>query len=348
MLKKILVSLMAIVLLFSVTACTTPDVPEITVVNSDEVTHIVKTSTAILTPQEVLDELHDIDLSGTKINYSDMEAEKVTDEENSTAIVYYSKDGKRVYAVYEGYGEDCVDFYTETGSGYAATVKYVYPGLEETFTDVSFEKDDVTYNVTYEVLNDGVYYGAELIYVIAEFSGNTFDEYISYCISSLGKGYSCVLESARYIDVNGDYREYFYDEYDELLVGKYDGKTELCNVPAENLENTEILMGPHTVYLGENNEIYIETTLVRVFREDTGVDEFVKDYNFIKSRDINDEFDIAYNDVVLKFADDCKADGYENVFDFATDEYNDYVYNSVSFNEDGEISKVSSGTLSYY
>lgn len=346
--KRIIVSLITVVLLLSMTACGGPGRPEIVVSNADEVTHITDAFAGTMTPLEILDELYGIDLTGKKINYNGMESETVTDEESSTSITYYSKDGERMYAVYEGYGEECVDFYTETKSGYKTTVKYIYPGTEEAYADVTFEKDSLKYAASYELLNSESYYGAESIYVTVTSKGEIFDEYISYFISYAEGEYSCVLEFARYIDSNGDYREFAYDAYDELLVGSYDEKLELCAVPVEELADTEILMGPHTVYLGENNEVYIKTTLVRVFREDTGVDEFVKQYNFTRGKDVNDEFDIAYNDVVLKFADDCKVEGYENVFDFVMDEYNDYVYRSVSFNEDGEISKVSAGALSYY
>lgn len=330
------------------TACGGLGRPEIVVSNSDKLTHITDAFEGLVAPQEILDELRGIDLTGKKINYSGMESETVTDEDSSTSITYYSKDGERIYAVYEGYGEECVDFYTETNSGYKAIVKYIYPGTEDAYADVSFEKDGVTYSVSYEILNSESYYDAESIYLTIARDGETFDEYVSYYIGFAEGKYTCDLEISRYVDAEGNYREYAYEAYDELLVGKYDGKMQLCDVPIEELGNSEILMGPHTVYLGENDEVYIKTTLVRIFPEGTGVDKFVKVYNFTKGKDVNDELDIAYNDVVLKFASDCKVDGYENVFDFVMDEYNDYVYRSVSFNEDGEINKVSTGTLSYY
>ncbi len=346
--KRIIVSLITVALLLSMTACGGLGRPEIAVSNADEVTHITDAFEGVVAPQEILDELRGIDLTGKKINYNGMESETVTDEDSSTSITYYSKDGERVYAVYEGYGEECVDFYTETKSGYKATVKYIYPGTEDAYADVTFEKDDFTYAASYELLDSESYYGAESIYVTVTRNGETFDEYASYFISYAEGVYSCVLEFSRYIDSNGDYREFAYDAYDELLVGSYDEKNELCDVPVEELVDTEILMGPHTVYLGENDEVYIKTTLVRIFPEGTGIDKFVKDFGFTKGKDVNDELDIAYNDVVLKLSDDCTVDGYESVFGFVVDEYNDYVYKSVSFNEDGEISKVSSGTLSYY
>ena len=348
MLKKILVALMVVALLLSMTGCGGLERPEIVVSNANEVTHITDAFEGTMTPQEILDELCGIDLTGKNIDYFGMESEKVTDEENSTSITYYSKDGKRVYAVYEGYGEECVDFYTETKSGYKATVKYVYPGTEEAYGDVTFEKDGWTYVATYEDLTQETYYGASIINITILCEDGMYTEYMLFNIAFENNDNSCLLESAKYIDSNGDYRQYINEGYDEILVEKYNDKNELCDVPIEELVDAEILMGPHTVYLGENDEVYIETTLVRIFPEGTGVDKFVKAYNFTKGRDVNDELDIAYNDVVLKFADDCKVDGYESVFGFVMDEYNDYVYRSVSFNEDGEINKVSAGTLSYY
>ncbi len=346
--KRIIVSLIIVALLLSMAACGVSGKSDIVVSNSDEVTHIIDSFEGSMSPQEILDELRGIDLTGKKINYSGMESETVTDEENSTSITYYSKEGERIYAVYEGYGEECIDFYTKTKSGYKVTVKYVYPGTEEAYADVTFENNGWTYVATYGDLNQETFYGASIINIIILCEDGMYTEYMLFNITFENSDISCLLESAKYIDSNGDYRQYINEGYDELLVEKYDDKNELCDVPIEELVDTEILMGPHTVYLGENNEFYIKTTLVRVFSEGTGVDRFVKEHDFTKGKDVNDELDIAYNDVVLKFADDCSVDGYENVFGFVMDEYNDYVYKSVLFNEEGEISKVSTGTLSYY
>lgn len=346
--KKIIASLITIALLLSMTACSGLRKPEIVVSNLEEVNRVIDSFDGSMAPQEVLEELRVVDLTGKKINYSGMESETVTDEENSTSITYYSKDGERVYAVYEGYGEECVDFYTETVSGYKATVKYIYPGTDEASADITFEKDGFTYNSNYEILNSDSYYGAESIYVSVIRETETFNEYLSYFVSFSQGEYSCVLELARYIDSNGDYRDFAYEAHDEVLIGKYDDKNELCDVPVEKLENSEILMGKHEVYLGENDEVYIKTKLVRIFPEDTGVDEFVKEFRFTKGRDIDDEVDIAYKDVVLKFSKDCVADGFDSVIDLVTYEYNDYVYDKVKFNEAGEICEVSNGTLSYY
>ncbi len=351
--KRMIVSLITVALLLSMTACGGLGRPEIEILNFYEVEHFFSSFEDQLTPQEILDELRGVDLTGKKINYNGMESETITDEESSTSITYYSKDGERIYAVYEGYGEECVDFYTETKSGYKATVKYIYPGTEETFVDITFVKDEISYFINYETLNQKFNFGAENISIFTEKSREPYAEYLEYHISYPTEEIYCVIWSARYVDEQGRYVKFMRDEGDSILVENFDVEKHTLNgglspVFLQSSENAEILVGPHTVYTDEAGDFYIESTLTFIGEDEKSIDTLVKEYDFTKGKDINDEFDIAYNDVVLKFADDCKVDGYENVFDFVMDEYNDYVYKSVSFNEDGEISKVSSGTLSYY
>lgn len=346
--KRIFVILLTFVLSITMSACGSLGKPDITVSNSDEITSLTDSFKGTMTPQQALDELKGLDLSGKKVKYSGLEYEKVTDDENGTAVTYYLKDGVRTYAVYDGYGEDCVDFYTKTNSGYDATVKYIFPGTDNASADVTFEINDYIYNVSYESINSSVYYGAESIYITVTRKGETFDEYLTYSVCFTDKEYSADLVLARYIDENGAYRSLVSGEDDDIIVEKLNSEIEICDIPSEDLTNTEILMGPHKAYIGENNEIYIETTLLRLFSEDAGIDEFVKEYDFTKGKDVDDEVDLAYKDVALKFSDNCEIEGYENVYDFVTAEWNDYVYMSVSFNESGEISNVTAGTLSYY
>lgn len=278
------------------------------------------------------------------------------DDESATAVKRYYDGDILVFAIYEGYGENCFDYYTKSESDKDITVKYIYQDGSVFSVDVSC--DD--YSISFSELDKKAEYGAKTIYATAGKSAdNDFPKYVSYAYEN-GKAY---VSCGCYYDTDGYhyYSAYPIDDKGNIeaedvlryqLVEKADvDKSIYTKLNDYRVNDVEICFGEHRLEYTENPDgsknWFIVANVNAVFNDRAKALEFSDKYGIdVDVSDTDDDYFIAkFDGVTLPV-----SDKFEDFFEFASQEVNDYYYCSVIFDKDGAVKKLDSSTsaLSYY
>ncbi|MGN1329118.1 MAG: hypothetical protein ACI4V4_05430 [Eubacterium sp.] len=309
----------------------------------------------MLSFSDIINDVSDVDFY-LEPNYSNLTEKIEEDEESSTAIKYYYDGDVLVYADYEGYGEDCFDYYTKSKSGKDLTVKFV--DEDDDRYSVYATCDD--YSIYFSYLDKDEDLGAKYITATAQIPvENDLPKSVSYIYD----GVSVYLCDGYYYADDG-YHQFMavpvssdneYSSQDVLKYAKVDNVNVIEKLPSiledERIIDSEIAIGEHTLEYIENadgtKDWYVVADVYAVFDSETNAADFANEYGLDYNVSNTDDtiFMSWFEQVALPV-----SDAYEDFFDFALEEVNDCYYSSVVFDEDGKLIDLNSATsvMSYY
>ncbi len=310
--------------------------------------------------EKILNDLKNIDLYYKEPDYKSLGlTEKVqVDEESSTKTINYYDGDKLVYTDYEGFGEDCFDYYTETASKKPVKVTYIDQDGGRYEVHVKGEN----YGAFYEKLNKKAPFSADKIYInILKINKDNVNEYLNLDI----EGNKCTVSNAGYYK-DGDFISYStYDENGKLYDDEYD-KFE-CNKTAPNLDiinavlankdkqNIQTLFGmQHFSYsnVGNAKKWYITTNIKVLFDSEEKAKEFAQNKAFEgQETEVCKESNgltVQLKNVNIPLADGIRFDS-RDVFQQIEYEIDDPVYRILKF-EGNELVGLEprGGELEYY
>lgn len=367
---SIVLALLMVSSLFVLASCAKPsDTPKSNITSLKYVgdSKLKKRYESFATIQEILDEVSVIDLKH-EMNVTGLEKQTEEDEENSTSIDYYYRNKERIYAVYNGYGENVWKYFTTSKSGTPIVASFWDEGNGSMVTiETNNEETSAAYNykVSYQNVSTDFGNGAEQIN-IAVTKG---EESCAYTI--IDSYY--FISSATYWDDNVDLHlyqsqfnldtkkiEYQYDKVvisskipeltsDEISIKK-------IGVSANSLAEVDILLGKHVVYKNSDGNMSISAETTLVFKDESAANVALRNLKSasVKAKDFTIEeyedgkaflIDIGacYFDMSSDFEDANSV-----LMKYATSEFDDYVYKTVDLDENGNIKSFENSTISYY
>ncbi|MDD6620556.1 MAG: hypothetical protein PUE75_05645 [Eubacteriales bacterium] len=298
---------------------------------------------------DIISDTKNIDLYYTP-DYDGLTEKIEKDDESATAVRYFYDGDNVVYAKYEGYGEECFDYFTSSESGKKLTVKYIDNNSERYSVDISC--DD--YSVSFSELDKKDKYDAKFITVTVEAPAeNDFPKSVIY---TYYKGQVYISEGYYYAD--DGYHRYCNDGFSTEDAVLYD-KVDSVNVN-EGLKSilsdyrvcdSEIAVGQHHLEYTQNDDgtknWFIVADVYAVFDDKFKASEFSEKYGIDVSVSDTDE-----NYWVARFEKTAIpiSDSFEDFFEFAKQEFSDYYYCSLIFDKNGRLKELNPSTakLTYY
>ena len=278
------------------------------------------------------------------------------DDESSTAVKKYYDGDKLVYTKYVGYGEDCFDYSCKSASGRDIVVKYVDESGERYSVDVS--SDD--YSVSFSELDKKSKHGAKMIYATAEETAeNDFPKYAVYVLDNdklyISNGCYYAEDGYHYYSaypVDNDFNIESEDILRYECVKDINVDSDLIKILSDyRVADKEIVFGNHNLKFTKdddgNKKWYIIADVYAVFDSKSKALEFSEKYDIdVNVSDTDDSYWTAkFENAVLPV-----SNKFDNFFEFAMQEVNDYYYCSIVFDKDDCVKKLDSTTakLMYY
>lgn len=313
---------------------------------------IIVNFSELISLDEVLEDIQDIDFY-LALDKDGLTTKEDVDEESSTSIVkYYKEDGTLVYEEFIGYGETCFVHYTTTKRGRTAAVKYI--DSEGARAEVIISTDE--YEASFSDLNKELDYGADYIFVNVLNSGVGV---VSDCVTYEFSQGKWIVSSAKYFAEDGYHSFYTYLEegkpVSEDIVtinsGKAGDATDISKIAHDKLvKNLDILAGEHRLSYdksGGDMRWMVSGNYILEFNNNDDARAFADAYGYEAVALETDEETMVVNLGELTLL---VSDTYESFRDFASFEYNDYMYMTVKLDDNGEITEITreGTTLSYY
>lgn len=308
----------------------------------------------------ILDEVSVIDLNMEMSNIDGLEVETETNEEDSTSIDYYFRNEELIYVVYNGYGENVWEYHTTSKSGSPIYASFWDEGVG---SQVRIDNDDDSlgydFTVIYENVSSDFSGGAEKIFVTVSKDGESF----TYCVD----GNHYYISSAYYWK-DGALHKYSADAENEKLTYKYDEEIVSGEVPeidssdkdmlnagisSTGFESLNLLFGSHKSYMSKDGKLFINIETTLLFDSKNNAQQViynmqnvgVKASNFTVEENSNGEgYVVAVGTCFFSFTKDYQSSALE----YVTNEFDDYVYKTVTLDDNGEISMMDNSSLSYY
>lgn len=303
----------------------------------------------MLSFDDIMSDTENIDLY-YKPDYDGLTEKVEKDDESATAVRYFYDGDNVVYAKYEGYGEECFDYFTNSQSGKKLTVKYIDNNSERYTVDISSED----YSVSFSKLDKKDKYGAKFITATVEVpTDNDFSKSVIYTYDK-----EQVYISEGYYYADDGYHRYCNDGFSTEDAVIYD-KADSVNVN-ESLTSilddyrvcdSEIAVGQHHLEYTQNGDgtknWFIIADVYAVFDDKFKASEFSDKYGIEVNVSDTDE-----NYWVAKFENTAipVSDSFEDFFEFARQEFSDYYYCSLIFDKNGKLKDLNPSTakLTYY
>lgn len=330
------------------------------VINADR--EILDRFSGYLSPDEVLKDVSNIDFYH-EMNTDGLTAKKEKDEESDTVITYYSdKKGNLVYEKYDGFGEKGFAHYTKSKSGKPLEVKYYY-GFHEDINarDVIISSDE--YTARFYETDKTKEYGAK--YVEASVTGKEkglIHENITYIFDNDVLDDDKWSVSANYLDDDGmhSYDKYYdsdeekYEYYDYILFKKEDNVQvtdikSMIDYFGEDVYMLEMQIASVPFYTEKDGKMkwYYGGELSFIFDSQEQADDFSKKFggetDYMGDEDEGYSYIVVVDNPGLPIADDA-----EDFDPYSYTDINDWYSVTPKFNENWELTGVSSGMISYY
>lgn len=320
------------------------------------------------TIQEILDDVSVIDLKH-EMNVTGLEKQTEEDEENSTSIDYYYRNQERIYAVYNGYGENVWKYFTTSKSGVPIVASFWDEGdgprvtieTNEEATGLTYE-----YKVSYQNVSTDFGNGAEQI-DIAITKGE------ESCVSTIIGNYY-FISSATYWDdskidlhlyqaqFNADTKKVEY-QYDKVIISSKlpeltsdEISIKRVGTSASSLAEVDILLGKHVVYKDQDGKMSISADTTLVFKDEDAASRALRSLKAasVKADDFTIEdygdgeaFLIDIGTCYFEMSSDFE-DADTVLTEYAMSEFDDYVYKTVDLDRNGNIKSFEYSTISYY
>lgn len=319
---------------------------------------------SITTLKAIMEDTSVVDINMTMGNISGLDIKTETDEETSATIDYYYRGKERIYAVYNGYSENLWQYFTTSKSGVPLIVSFWDEG-ESANVEIAVDEEsadlDYTYKVRYENLGTDYGNGAEAIEASVTKDGETYTYHIDgnyyYVCQAI---YWQNDEMHRFTaDAEDGKVTYHYDEIviaSEVPVQSADDEAMLEQALSSEFKSVDILLGKHQIYKNADGDMFINADTTLVFEsEKDAIDAIhamqmmgVKASDFTAERDKADKYYIVNIGTYLFGLSPSFENGKEVLFSFAVDEFDDFVYKSVTFDAQNRITGFGEGDISYY
>lgn len=363
---KILACVMAGIMATSMTACTKSQPRNDLYVNNayQGSGQVESNFFGLVSPKHIVDALKNVNLFESFDDYiaeskktgGRIRTERIENNADSTAIETYYLGKQKICAVYEGYGEESWEMYTNDIDGTRITVKYTDQGTDNASVSVLQDVGEgkgLSYDAYYIDLDKSLPYGAKQIFIGFEETKDDFLQDITYSLLYDGTHYNCSLANAYYTDPSGNYCYSYYDEEENKAVTRiiserikstnvelFD-KFDFGKVAAlPGFKSFETIVGRHENFTDENGAIYIRGDLYCVFDSKQAAAEFAGEYGLANPDDdyAVDCFSVKIEDAMLKVAADCRADTKDyTITQFLTADVDDPEFHSMRFNTSNEI-----------
>lgn len=303
---------------------------------------------------DIMSDIKNIDLY-YEPDFDGLTVQTEKDDESATAVKYYYDGDTLVYAVYEGYGEDCFDYYTASKQGRELTVKYVNEESERFSVDVSC-KD---YSISFSELDKKDKYGAKYITASAEEPAeNDFSRSVTYTYENSNE----YISQGFYYEEDGYHRYSAYptednkiESEDTVIYKKADSVNVNESLPSMlkdyRVKNGELALGTHTLEYTQNangeKSWYVVADVYAVFDDRFKALEYSEKYGIdVQKSETDEDYWVAkFEGTALPV-----SDSFDDFFGFAKQEINDYYYCALIFDDDGRLKDLdpSSAKLTYY
>lgn len=292
------------------------------------------------------------------LNKSKYTIKNVKDEQNSTNTVQYYKNGKLVYEVLEGFGEECYINHTKTKSGKDAKV-YYYHANGEIFNVIVETADSKT---NYDRFDKSKKNEPQTIIIEAKKkTAGKLDESVMYTIDSG----VVTLEDALYYG-NGGYMHYTswvdidgkLDEFEEVKIAdeKVTVSTDVMKqIRANSVYAIQTLIGSHKL-TNSGGKWYMTSDLYVLFSDEDQAKGYASK-NGLSADSVSNEYAcddstyyVKYKNVSFPFSSSFKLNGADSFDDFAAAEFDDSTFANISINTNNEITAIDydNSTLSRY
>ena len=364
--KKLFCIALCIVFMFSFAACrTVPDTPsDISSLKYIGDRDLKVKYDSITTLKEVMEDVSVVNINMEMGSIDGLEKQTETDEENGTSIDYYYRGNERIYAVYNGYSENIWQYFTTSKSGVPIVASFWRDGDNSNVkieTDATYDKLGYLYAVDYNDIGTDYGNGAKTIDVSVTKDGETYTYridgnhyYVNYAI------YWADSELHRFTaDAEDGKVTYHYDEVvisSEVPEKNPDDEAMLTQALSTDLHSVDILLGKHQIYQNKAGELLISAETTLVFDDEETAESAirsmqmmgVKASDFTVERDTDDRYYIVNIGTYLFELSPEYKEGKELLFEFATNEFDDYEYKSVTFDSLNRITGFGPGDISYY
>lgn len=355
--KTLALCLCAIIIASAATACTAKTNTDSTsATGSEPITEIYNLSDVsdLMTPQEIMDDVSVVDFNLSTETEGLKKVEEKDDESATAKIKYYDRNDNLVYVKYIGYGEDCFDYYTKSKSGREIVVKYILQDGKTFAVDV--ECDD--YTVGFNELSITAKYCAKQIYVTAiQEADDDFPKTASYEYD--GKQFN--LTENRFYSADGYHCYTCYYEGDTCTEDDYVMYKKVDSAPTNDdlnemlddhrVKDAEIILGEHRLEYIEkadrDKQWFVVADIHIVFNSEKGAEQFANKYglNYQLS-----EYGERYYTVCLKDTAIAVDEEFDDFIEFASQEYNDYIFGKIKLTDNGTLVDISTNesSLVYY
>ncbi|MGN1124452.1 MAG: hypothetical protein ACI4RR_08925 [Eubacterium sp.] len=349
---KLASMLLAVMLMLC--ACNVNEQEDTTVTTNEGINEVGENFSDLMSLDDIISDTKNIDLYYTP-DLDGLTKQTEKDDESATAVTYYYDGKTLVYAFYEGYGEECFDYYTTSKQGRSLTVKYVDEGSERYSVDVACRD----YSISFSELDKKAKYGAKYITASAEETAkNDFSRSVTYTCEN-GEEY---ISQGFYYAEDGYHRYSAYpsennkiDSEDTLIYKKADSVNVNESLPSllkdYRVKNGELLLGTHTLEYtqssGGEKLWYVVADVYAVFDDRFKALEYSEKYGIdVQKSETDEDYWVAeFKSTALPV-----SDSFDDFFGFAQQEINDYYYCVLVFDDDGRLKDLdpSSARLTYY
>lgn len=341
--KKLLCLIMATVMVLTAFAACSKQTnvdDEATTEQGQPVSNINVDTDGLMTPEEVIEDSSTIDFEHRMEVEGLKKVEEKDDESSTAAISYYDRNGDIVYKKYIGYGEDCFDYYIKSKSGKDLSVKYI----DENGQTSSIEASCDDYDISFRELDASEKYGAKSIGITVEKTAeNDFPKIAEYEYD--GKKFNLTgntfYSSDGYHRYSCSYDDGSATEDDFVLFEKVENPqvnndlTEMVN--DHRVMSVEFIEGQHEIQYTEDKSgaktWFLNADLYFVFNSQKGAEQFAGKYGLTAKES---QYNERYYTCTVNAAVPVSAE-YAEFFDFAQQDFNDYIFGRLHFADDGSV-----------
>ncbi|MBQ1896096.1 MAG: hypothetical protein II473_00855 [Clostridia bacterium] len=319
---------------------------------------------SITTLKSIMDDTSIVDINMTMGSISGLEIKTEKNEENGSSIDYYYRGKERIYAVYNGYSENLWQYFTTSKTGVPLIVSFWDEGevanveiaVDENYTDLGY-----TYKVRYENLGTDYGNGAEVIEASVTKDGETYTYHIDGNYYYICQAIYLQDEQLHRFTADADDGKIIY-HYDEIIISTEvpvvspDDEAMLEQALSSEFKSVDILLGKHQIYKDTEGDMFINAETTLVFESEKDAEDAihamqmmgVKASDFTVERDKGDRYYIVNIGTYLFALSPDFEDGKKVLTGFAIDEFDDFVYKSVTFDSENRITGFGEGDISYY
>lgn len=316
---------------------------------------IIKQLDLSLTYEDVLEDISEVDFFHQPDYKEEYRKEVKKDDESSTSQELYYDQDQLIYVKYIGYGEDSVDYHTQSKSGQDIIVQYI--NQDEKRVAVSIQSKDYSFFTNHLNKDANNHMDSYQITLLKDHKQD-MNEYASYLYDQDKK--VVYLNHAQYYDQDGQFHNYTCDMYE----GKLDEYDDIIYQKKENVEVSQEFLDMmnhssyhHILFLVGNQHLsytndqskqwYVTGQFSLFFNNQAQAKKVANEYK--KELSVNDEgqYYIELTDVTVKVSHDFHFKDHD-FYTFAQEEVNDYYYVTAKFNNDELTELTHDYTMSYY